>query len=314
MNSFVKRILVALPTTYILMYYSELAFWAKYNPAEMSFFGLVITYFFYFLITYIFLSVVTMFRVRTVWALFLAGAVYGWLIEGVIVQTMYEYFPLQISWTGLAWHSLISVFIGWYYVTTVILQNNYTDTIRVSLFVGLFYGVWSISWWVEDGFITPLPEFSLYVVVTSLILIGSYYMYNKLQPDPFQPTKIEGYALAGFFIVYFVLITIPVQPAALVVLPPLLGVVYITLRKNKTTEQREDIIAALQGRITPLNFVLLLIIPVTVVLFYACALLLNLLVPTNIFVYMVTALLGIVMFVMSIARIFRRKKVEMDWQ
>jgi len=55
-----------------------------------------------------------------------------------------------------------------------------------------------------------------------------------------------------------------------------------------------------------------LIIPVTAIIFYVCALSLNLSTPTNIFVYMITTLLGIVMFIMSIVRIFRRKKVEMN--
>jgi hypothetical protein len=301
---FLKRILLVLPATYILFYYSELLFWAKYDPVEISPAGLLITYVFYFLITYAFLSVIVQFRVRTFWALFLAGAIYGWLIEGVIVQTMYEDFPLNISWTGLAWHSLISVIIGWYYILDILLQNNYRKTVGASVLIGLFYGVWAINWWVEEGIITPLSEFSLYVVSTSVILIGSYWLYNRLQPE-FQPTRIEGHTLAVFFIVWFILVTILVQPVALFVLPPLLAMVYVTLRRNRKTERNEPILTVLQGEVTPLNYVILLIIPLVTIGVYGFAVSLNLAIPTNWVVYMVTTLSGFILLVMSISRIFK---------
>lgn len=104
------------------MYFSEFVFWAR--DTEDSIGGWLFIYLVYSVVTYILLSVVTTFRVRSVWAIFLAGALYGWLIEGVIVQTMYDDFPLQVSFTGLAWHALISVLIGWYYITNVLVQNQ----------------------------------------------------------------------------------------------------------------------------------------------------------------------------------------------
>lgn len=41
-------------------------------------------------------------------ALFLGGALLGWLAEGVIVGTTYEAFPFQLVWTPLAWHAAIT--------------------------------------------------------------------------------------------------------------------------------------------------------------------------------------------------------------
>lgn len=41
-------------------------------------------------------------------ALFLGGALLGWLVEGVIVGTAYEAFPFQLIWTPLAWHAAIT--------------------------------------------------------------------------------------------------------------------------------------------------------------------------------------------------------------
>lgn len=41
-------------------------------------------------------------------ALFLGGALLGWLTEGVIVSTAYDNFPINLAWTGLNWHALIT--------------------------------------------------------------------------------------------------------------------------------------------------------------------------------------------------------------
>ncbi|HIH97249.1 MAG TPA: hypothetical protein HA348_07245 [Thermoplasmata archaeon] len=55
----------------------------------------------YVLPPYIFLLVVEKFQVKNIWSLFLAGSLYGWAVEGVIVPVMYEALPWSISWTSL---------------------------------------------------------------------------------------------------------------------------------------------------------------------------------------------------------------------
>lgn len=306
MKNFLRRILVILSTTYILIYYSEFMFWARYKPADMTPLDLLVTYSAYCLAAFIFLFIITKFQVRTIWALFLAGSVYGWLIEGVIVQTAYEDLPLSISFTGLAWHALISVIIGWYYVRKVLLENSYRKTIRTSLLIGLFYGLWSICWWVEDGVVTPLSEFSSYIVITSIVLIISYWIHDKVQSGPFHPQKIGRGFAAAIAILFFIFVVIQL-PIALVILPPLLVVVYAALRRNRKIESREDLITALQGSVKPLDYVLLLFIPLTAIAVYSFSLSLSLLIPTNWIVYIVTTPLGFIMLILSIVKIFRRK-------
>ena len=301
-----KRALVALSAGYVLMYYSELVFWARYDPVGMALPDLLFTYLIYSLVTYIFLSVITRFQVRTFWALFLAGAVYGWLIEGVIVQTMYDSFPLQISFTGLAWHSLISVMVGWYYVLNILLQNSYKKTTLTAGVIGLFYGLWAICWWTEEGIVTPVSEFALYAVVTSAVLVGCYWMYNRLCPSAFEPTKIEWIILI-IVVLFFYSFTVLVQPAALLVLPPLLGLVYLTLRRNRNKERRRDLIGVLRSEIKPLNYGLLFLIPLVAVVVYAFFLFLDLPIPTHIFVYVVATPLGFAAFILSVLNILFRK-------
>ena len=109
---FLKYLLAVLAAGYILMYFSELLFWARRAPGD-SLAGWLGTWLVYSLTGFIMLSLGGHFRARSIWALFLAGAVFGWLTEGLVVQTAYEDLPLSLSFTGLAWHALISVLVGW---------------------------------------------------------------------------------------------------------------------------------------------------------------------------------------------------------
>ena len=114
-----KRLLSVLACGYILMFYSEHLFWAHVRASD-TLFDYLETWLLYSFLAFAFLNLIDHFRVQNIWALFLCGAVFGWLVEGVIVQTTYESLPLSISFTGLAWHALISVWVGWYAVRKAI--------------------------------------------------------------------------------------------------------------------------------------------------------------------------------------------------
>ncbi len=88
-----KQILGIFATGYILMFYSELVFWAHVRVDD-SFSNWLSTWLAYSFLAFVFLTVVARFRIHTIWALFLAGAVFGLLAEGVLVQTTYESLPL----------------------------------------------------------------------------------------------------------------------------------------------------------------------------------------------------------------------------
>jgi len=86
MNDFLKRMLIGLTTGYIIVYYGELVFWATPEREGMTVGNIVITWLAYSVMAYVFLCVVSVFKVRNVWAVFLAGAFYGlwgiwWWIE-----------------------------------------------------------------------------------------------------------------------------------------------------------------------------------------------------------------------------------------
>ena len=90
------RLAYAFLTSYILTFYSEWMFWSGRPPSENFFLEAIPSWIAYSFITFFFLTAVSYFRVQSLWAVFLAGALYGWLLEGVLVQTMYDAFPIQI--------------------------------------------------------------------------------------------------------------------------------------------------------------------------------------------------------------------------
>jgi len=141
MNDFLKRMLIGLTTGYIIVYYGELVFWATPEREGMTAGSIIITWLAYSVMAYVFLCVVSVFKVRNVWAVFLAGAFYGWFEEGIVVQTMYRSadgpFPMSISFTGHAWHALIGVFVGWYLVRRALVEDGFLKTIGLASVIGL---------------------------------------------------------------------------------------------------------------------------------------------------------------------------------
>lgn len=139
-----RRWLFALATGFTLVFFSELFFWGVTSPGAF-----IEVWLYYSIVVYAFLMLVTYFRVNSVWSLFLAGAVYGWLVEGVIVYTTYENLPISISDTGLSWHALISVGIGWYAMRRALLSRYPFLVMLLASGLGIFWGAWMPFWGFE---------------------------------------------------------------------------------------------------------------------------------------------------------------------
>ena len=227
MKNFMRRIGLGLSTGYIFCYFGELMFWSTPDREGMSVPAVAMTWLVYSVFAYVFLCVVSVFRVRTLCSVFLAGAFFGWYEEGIFVQTMYGSpdgpFPMSISFTGLAWHALIDVCVGWYLVRMTLTQRRTLRTAGLAIAIGLFYGLWAIWWWNEP----PEPmrllleagrtdivfvHFSLFVLSTTGVLILAYWLHNRLARFGFKPTKCELWGLGALTMVYFAGVTVPAAP------------------------------------------------------------------------------------------------------
>jgi len=280
-------------------------FWSHVRPDD-TLFGYIELWLLYSLLAFAFLGLIDHFRVRDIWALFLCGAVFGWLAEGVIVQTTYESLPLSISFTGLSWHALLSVWMGWYAVRKAI-HTSVGSTLKIAAAIGIFYGLWAISWWTEpDQTITTPLDFALFSGVITLLVIAAYWLYDR-NIAAFKVGRTAKWVITGLLLAYFVFVTIPAAPVAIVVLPALLLLVYVVLRRIPQSENGLSILASNTAHVPLKNYLALLTIPIVTVVIYTVAYAQQLQWHTNWLIYLVTMPLGFILFGVSLVRVWRNK-------
>jgi hypothetical protein len=307
-----KQLTLVLSTGYILFYFSELLFWARLRPGD-SLPGWLATWLTYSLAAFVFLTLLTYFRVSDIWGLFLAGAAFGWLTEGLLVQTAYEMLPLSLSFTGLAWHALISVGVGWYALLRSLVSPRRWASLLLSAAIGACYGLWAISWWLEpDGGTASVTEFAAFSFAATLPLLLACWLFNWSAEVAFHPPRWVIGGIAALFALYFFIVTIPAAPLSAVILPLLLALVYLGLRRQRRYSGRPPLLASLPVVIPAWKYLSLLAIPAVGTLVYALALSMNLHIPTNWILYLITTPLGFILFGYSLYRIWRGGSVPVE--
>lgn len=302
-----KNLLFILANGYILVFYSEHLFWAHIR-ADDSLKNWMTAWLAYSLLAYLFLFVVDHFRVRSAAALFLAGAVFGWLTEGVVVQTTYESLPLSISFTGLAWHALISVMVGWYMVRRALQGKSWLRVFGLACLIGLIFGLWAVCWWLEpDGKVSSLTEFSIFALTITALVMTAYFVADWCASVPIVWNRWISAGISICFLLYFVFIAVPAAPVALLVLPPLLALAYLGLRRNRSIQPEGSMLDPHPDSPRLRNYLALIGLPLTSILFYAWALAVHFQFQFNWVLYLITTPLGFVAFVAALYRIWRSR-------
>ena len=145
--------LLALATGYVLFFFSERLFWSAFKSGD-SVAELAVTWAAYCVVAHLFLSLVTWLRAYSADRVFLAGAVFGWLVEGTLVGTLYGTessapFPLSLLVTAVSWHALISVWVGWHFLRRSLQAGSVSKVVGWSIGLGLFWGTWATFLWRE---------------------------------------------------------------------------------------------------------------------------------------------------------------------
>jgi hypothetical protein len=266
MRRWANKLAVVLATGYILFFYSERVFWSFPRPGD-KLADLLLTWIVYSLLGWVFLLLVRQCRIAGFPALFLAGAVFGWLDEGVVVDTLYgnatNPFPASISFTGLAWHALISVGIGWYAQAKVLTAGNRAKIALFSALLGLGWGLWAGWWPAELGRAnTSLAAFAGHTQACSVLLVGAWLVVGMVGSEWFRPAKLELPVLLALVALFFVGVRIPATPRSALILPPLLLLCAYGLRRNRSQEQRPDLIESVVGHIRSRSCLPMMLMPV----------------------------------------------------
>lgn len=272
-----RRTAYILATGYILFFYSERLFWTVFRPTD-TVADTLITWLAYCAPAYLFLALLQRFHIRHAGAVFLAGAVYGWLIEGCLAPTLYGTepsapFPVSLLCTAVSWHALISVWVGWYLVPQALRQRRHLQTLLLAVGIGVFWGLWAPFQWLETpAVVTSVPSFLGTGLLLTVLLVLSYGLAGGPAAAEFRPRR-WGLALAlAVPAVFFAqhLRTLGLRP--LLILPALLLPTLAVLERYRR-RQGDDATptpAPAPRQVMP-QALLLLAAPLTATLVYALA-------------------------------------------
>ncbi len=258
----IRRLLSTLSLDYILFFYSETMFWARWRPEDTPS-GFVMTWLIYSVLAFFVLLMVNRFEVGDVYSVFLVGAVFGWLVEGVVVQTVYTDFPFGIVWTPLAWHALISVLAGAYLARKALGEWDGKKAALFFIFLGIFWGFWASYWKLEDGYAVGIWDFAIYTFLSTLLLVAAYAVLNSSSPWGFEPRRLEVGAFTAVLL-FFGIFTFLAVPFSVLVLPPLIGLALYALRRL-----RGENFFSSYGRIKGSRYFMPLLMPTFAILVYA---------------------------------------------
>jgi len=221
--------------------------------------------------------VVYCFRARSRSSVFLAGAFFGWLIEGSLVGTLYGTessapFPLSLLVTGVSWHALISVWVGWHFLRRSLGDGRTRAALAWSVLIGLFWGTWATFLWRETPpVVVSVGAFAAHAFAVSFLLAVACGLIRRVGADSFRPRPFGlCVALRGVGTFYTQQVK-SVGARPLVVLPLLLGVASFAMWRasrragdEPATDPRRPVRRA--------SFAALLAMPAVATAVYACLL------------------------------------------
>ncbi|MHB9008999.1 MAG: hypothetical protein ACYDC1_18985, partial [Limisphaerales bacterium] len=206
-----------------------------------------------------------------------AGGLYGWLAEGALVGTLYGTeasapFPLSLLCTGLSWHALISVLLGWYLLRSALSHRRPWPALGGSLAIGLFWGLWATFLWRETPpMVVPVAGFLTHAMICTVLLALSYVVLNRLPLENHRPGWFGlGFSLLVLGVFYSEQVRVLGWRPILVLPPLILGVLVLLWKARERGPQSPDEIPAVNLPVR--NLLGLLAIPLTATGVYAAQL------------------------------------------
>ena len=211
--------------------------------------------------------------------LVLGGAIFGFVVEGVLTPVVYEDGPLPLlAALFVGWHGLVA-FVGfWYFTRKWLLERRRLALGVGSAALGLYWGVWSIVYTLPDALedldeVYPVmdpTDFGVDAVIVGLVFAAAHLLIGYVWPDGFRPGKWGRRGIVALLLGYASLAVLPAVPWAPVKFGVLVGGTLWLLRRSRATNPDEPtVMATLAGRVRPQDASLLLIAPVVAALSYA---------------------------------------------
>lgn len=243
-------------------------YWAGFNFESVLFLGS-----FYLIPTAGALWVLAKSRATHLHHVILAGAIFGFLTEGVLTPVIYSDGPFPLfaaMFTG--WHGMIA-FVGFLFLIRKWLIEGRTRLLGLaSAGFGALWGIWAIAASVGDsGSIasdsvhtsTMDPgTFAVYAIGVGTTLAVSHWLMGWVWPTKWNPSRQFTIALFGISAGYMaiaVLLFVPWAPAKLAVM--LGGTYWLATRGRIERDTDATILEKLHGRVSARNVSVLLLMP-----------------------------------------------------
>ncbi len=299
-NAVVTRLLGVAATGAIMMYGSEMLFWSV-PPDNSSATDLAVTWLAYSLCAYAFLALLVRYQVSTLHGLFLCGAIYGWLVEGVIVEEMYLSFPFQLAWTPLAWHALITaLLIFWLWRLSAGWDTK--RQIALLLAMGAGFGLWAM-WWPAER--QPMPGAAasvLYLLGLAAFPVIAQWLIDRYGKSLLAISKTEFLVVSGIFAAFWLMRFAAAPRWEMLTFPLLIAIALWALGRQPPGPPLLTRWVELPPR--PLRHALFLLVPLIASAIAWTAWTLGFAPPTNIAIATVTMALSLGLFANAIRRAY----------
>ncbi len=209
----------------------------------------------------------------------LAGAVFGFVVEGVLTTVVYEDGPLPImAALFVGWHGLLSVVAFWFLARKWLLERRRGRLAIGAALVGLYWGIWSIAYlapdalsdFEEDFAVMEPSEFALYALVVGAVFAAAHWLIGYVWPQQWRPGVWGRRGIVALLVAYAALAVLPTVPWAPIKFAILVGGSLWLLRRSREREPGQpSAIASLQGQVALLDTTVLLIGPLVAAAAYA---------------------------------------------
>jgi hypothetical protein len=182
MRDALRYIAAALCLGLIAVWGSENLFWSA-PPDDLTAAAWLLTWGAYALASACALSAVAWTGIGGWRGVFLGGALLGFLVEGVIVGTMYDAFPFQLVWTPLAWHALLTaLLLGG--VARMAGVWSWPRLVAAQVGCGAFAGIFALFWPQERPVLPDGGLIIAYIAGVGLVLPLAHAALDRLGTVP----------------------------------------------------------------------------------------------------------------------------------
>jgi len=204
----------------------------------------------------------------------LGGAVFAFVVEGVITPVIYEDGPLpMMAAMFVGWHGMLG-FVGfWFLARRWLLDRQWRRLATTAGAVGAVWGIWARTSAVGDeldmaaiaeGFdptiLSPL-DFTAYAVGVGAVFVVGHWLIGYVWPDGWRPGRRSTQLIVLLAAAYMAVAVLPAVIWAPAKLAALLGLTLWLLRRSQTPEEPAPF-SALRGRVRLREAAVLLVMPV----------------------------------------------------